>query len=434
MRDYIGLLGEHLRPQWRRVAALSVALLAGIALRLANPQIIGRIVDGAVEGAPMGNLLGQAGVFLAIALAIQVTSVASVYFGETVAWRSTNRLRLQLFRRCLSLDMGFHKEQTPGRLVERIDGDVLALANFFSAFTIQVLANVVLVIGILVLLYLENWRFGLPMTGFTFLTLLVALKVRAIVVPYWKRFRELSGTYFGFLGEQLAGREDLRSCGAEGFVMDRFHRMIRPLFWARFKAWMGGVIGLGSTSLLLFAFGIAIVYTIIVILWEREAITIGAAYVAFHYVFLLYAPLNQLRDQLADLQRADAGIARVREILGMISGISDRGAGRLPEGALSVRAAHLTFAYPTTDSIDAMPVLQDVGFHLDAGRALGLLGRTGSGKTTLARLLVRLYDAPPETLEVGGVPVDGIPLGALRTGVRLIPQEVQLFHRHRHVG
>ena len=170
--QYRQVLVAYLGPQWRRMALLGVFLLASIALQLINPQIIGRFLDAAQAGAAGANL-GLAGLaFIGIGLLQRALALASVYVGENAAWAATNGLRADLTRHCLRLDMPFHKQHTPGELIERIDGDAASLANFFSQFALRVLGNGLLIVGVLVLLFREDWRLGLGMTLYAAATLL----------------------------------------------------------------------------------------------------------------------------------------------------------------------------------------------------------------------------------------------------------------------
>src|SRR5215211_7441201 len=142
-RTYTQLLSAYLGPQRRRVALLAVLLLGSIGLQLLNPQIIRFFIDTS-QGpestpGPQQTLLAAALLFLGIALAQRVAGVATTYVGENVGWQATNALRADLTLHCLRLDMQFHQRRTPGELIERIDGDVTALANFFSQFVVRVL-------------------------------------------------------------------------------------------------------------------------------------------------------------------------------------------------------------------------------------------------------------------------------------------------------
>jgi ATP-binding cassette subfamily B protein len=157
-------------------------------------------------------------------------------------------------------------------------------------------------------------------------------------------------------------------------------------------------------------------------------------YLVFHYTELLRGPISEIRTQITDLQRAEAGIRRIRTMLDTHSQLIDEGTLHVPAGPLGIHFQDVSFAYEATRigqdddaDPDMVPALHDITFSLDPGTVLGLLGRTGSGKTTLARLLVRLYDPQQGEVRVGNHPVGAIQIADLRRAVRKVPQEVQLF-------
>src|SRR5206468_3219301 len=166
LKAYGALLAKYLRPQWLRVLLLSLLLVAGIALQLINPLIVVHFIDTAASQADITVLIWAALAYLGIALATQAISVAATYVGENVGWTATNMLRVELALHCLRLDMPFHKTHTPGEMIERIDGDVTALSRFFSQFVIQVLGNILLMAGVLVMLCFIDLRIGLALAVF----------------------------------------------------------------------------------------------------------------------------------------------------------------------------------------------------------------------------------------------------------------------------
>ncbi|RIK39927.1 MAG: ABC transporter ATP-binding protein, partial [Chloroflexi bacterium] len=167
----------------------------------------------------MNTLTTLALLFIVIALVQQVAAVGATYLGESVAWTATNLLRYDLARHCLRLDMAFHTEHTPGEMIERIDGDINALSQFFSQFVLQMLTNGLLLIGVLALLFREAVSVGLALGLFVVITLLILNRLRNVAVPYWKQARAASADYFGFVEERLAGMEDIRALAMQAYVL-----------------------------------------------------------------------------------------------------------------------------------------------------------------------------------------------------------------------
>ena len=147
-----------------------------------------------------------------------------------MAWRATNALRQDLTLHCLKLDLSYHKAHTAGELISRIDGDVNTLSNFFSQLIIQMVGNTILLTSILVLLALEDWRLGLSMLAFSAVALRVLIWIRALAIPHWKTVRKQMAEFYGFVGEQFAGMEDIRANGAGGYALHRFLNLVRERF------------------------------------------------------------------------------------------------------------------------------------------------------------------------------------------------------------
>src|SRR5260370_31182637 len=171
---------------------MGVLLLASIGLQLANPQVLRYFIDTATGGGKVASLMVAALLFIGIALTNQGVSIMARYVSEKVAWTATNQLRADLVAHCLDLDMAFHKEHTSGEMIERIDGDVNILSNFFSRFVIYLLGNVVLMIGVLLLLFHIDWRVGLAVSIFTLLPNYTLIRILCRAVPYWSATMQLT--------------------------------------------------------------------------------------------------------------------------------------------------------------------------------------------------------------------------------------------------
>jgi len=426
IRAYLRLLRRYLRPLRRRVALLAVLLGTGIACQAVNPQLIRAFLDRASSGGSLGGLLTLAGGFTALAVGHQLLNVAATYVAEQVGWRATNELRADLAEHVLRLDMGFHKGHTPGELIERIDGDVTTLSEFFASFVIRVLGNLVLVVAVLGLLWRESIWVGLTMTGWAVLVLVGMLAIQTVALPWWKAMRARSAEFFGFLGEQLAGTEDVRASGGVPFMMHRFTRVMRAWLPEQVRARMGFAALWGWSILTYLIIGMALVFWLGWQGLQAGTLTIGAVYLVFYYSDMMREPLEQIRQQMEVLQKAGAGIARVEELLAIRPRLDETGTAGLPAGPLPVDLRALHFAYRDGES-NGETVLEGIDLALAPGRVLGVLGRTGSGKSTLARLLTRLYDPQEGEVLLGGTPLPTVAPAALRSRVAMVTQEVQLF-------
>jgi ABC-type multidrug transport system fused ATPase/permease subunit len=421
IREYWGLLSAYLRGQRTLVLGLAFLLGAGIGLQLYTPRVLRDFIDIALAGEDYQGLVRTAILFFSLVLAAQLATIVATYVSERVAWTATNLLRVDLAEHCLRLDLSFHQKYPPGALIERVDGDVDALSNFFSQFVIRILANIILIVGVLVMLYREDWRAGLGLSVFAGVAIVIMLRVRHIGVPRWIASRQKTAEAFGFLGEVLHGTEDIRASGASGYIVQHFDRILREWLPIRRKAMLAFSL-IWTTTLLIFTIGTSFSFGLGYRLWSIGAISVGTVYLIFNYTEMMRRPIEQIRAQIEDLQRASASITRVKELLALKSSIQE-GDQFLPrQGALDVEFRDVTFSYG-----EDVSALREIRFQLEAGKVLGLLGRTGSGKSTLARLLLRLYDPQSGQILLGDVDTCRTQLADLTSRVGLVPQEVQVF-------
>ena len=420
-RKYASLLWTYLRPQKALATAVALLLLVNIGLQLVGPQILRYFIDEALGGSPVVQLIWIAVLFTAVALVQQAVNVVTTYTSGRVGWTATNALRGDLARHCMRLDMSFHNRRTPGEMIERIDGDAEELGGFFSTFVIHILGSTILLIGILVLLFREEWRAGLVLTAFALVVLVALYSLRNLTVDRFRAVREASAQTFGFIEERLAGREDIRTSAARPYVMLGFHSRIRDWFRKNLVASLMISLVL-NTTWFSFAVGNAVALGVGAWLFMNDLVTIGTVYLVVHYTRILLEPMERFTQQLNNLQRATASLIRILDLLETRPRVLDGPGVRFPEGALPVRFDDVSFSYHAGE-----PVLHEVSFELAPGRALGLVGRTGSGKTTITRLLFRLYDPDRGRVLLGGEDVRDAGISQLRGQVGVVTQDVRLF-------
>ncbi|MBK8821482.1 MAG: ABC transporter ATP-binding protein [Anaerolineales bacterium] len=422
-KSYWNLLSDHIRPQKGRFILLAFLMFGSIGLRIFAPQIMRKFIDSALAGEALQTLTWTAIAFIGIAIIQQVVAVSVTYLGENVAWTATNDLRAELAEHALHLDMKFHNDHTPGELIERIDGDVTELATFFSQFALNLVANGLLLIGILAALFIEDWRAGLGFTVYSVLTIAILGKVKDIAVPHQKARREAEAQIYGFIEEQLAGTEDIRSNGAVDFSIRELFRLQGVKLVhdrkSHFKRWiienaMGFALTLGSLLAITSGYW----------LFSAGLITIGTVYLFVHYINLLEEPFWAMTHEIESFQTIGACVERLTEFRNFkVEVVNSTGVEVLsqPKG-LALKFENVEFSYNGNDS-----VLSALSFDLQPGAILGLLGRTGSGKTTLGRLIFRLYDVNSGSIKINNSDLREARLETLRRNIAIVTQDVQLF-------
>lgn len=412
---------RYLYPVRGRLLLLLIMLLVSTACQLINPQLVQQFIDTAAAQGAISTLLTLAGIYLLIAVFTQFITVAISYVGNDISWRATNTLRGDLLRHCLGLDMHFHNRKTPGEMIERIDGDVTGMSNFFAMFIAQVIGSFILLIGILGYMFTVNWPIAAVMTVFTFLSIGSMVFIRNMGVNSSKDERSASAALFGLIEERIAGIEDVQANGAVPYVMNRFHGAMRKVFLSGRKAWMLRVIPWNST-VVLFSIAVTVVLLLGVHYYLNGQISIGTLFLIFQYTQMLNTPIEQLGDQIQEFQKAKSGMLRARELLSLRSEIEDGTKTQLPDGALGLEFKQVTFGY-NEDRV----VLHDISFDVQPGQRLGIIGRTGSGKSSISRLLLRLYNINSGTIRIGGEDIRSLKLETLYRRVGMVTQDVQLF-------
>jgi ABC-type multidrug transport system fused ATPase/permease subunit len=416
VRDFVA---TYLRPHRPRLALLAALFLAGVGLLLVNPLLAKTFIDQASAGAPFDRLVHIAAVFLGVALLTQIATVAEVYVAEDLGWRTTNALRVDLTAHVLALDDRFHADHGAGELLERIDGDVAAIAGFFARFVVHVLGSALFLLGVLALLWREDWRIGGLLTAFALASVVYLTRGGGFVGRRSRRSRVVNADLSAYLEERLSALPDIKANGGDDATMRGLDERLATRFRTDRAALLAASLFSGVANTALVA---ATVASLATAAWLQQsgAITVGGVYLVFRYTGMLRMPLERLSRHMNSFQQAMGGILRVRELMAIEPRITD-GGGTLPAGALAVELDDVDFAY------DDEPVLRHVSFGIEPGHVVGVVGRTGSGKTTMARLLFRLYDVDRGAVRVGGIDVRDLRVDDLRRHIGLVTQDVQIF-------
>lgn len=393
-QQYWDLLAQYIRPQRRRFVLLTILLLSSIGMQLINPQIMRFFIDTTQGSSASGVLLMAALAFIGIAILQQVIGVSATYLGENVAWTATNALRADVARHCLNLDMSYHNNVSPGELIERIDGDVAELSNFFSQLVVRVLGNLLLLLGILAALLFEDWRIGLAFAVFTALTMVALYAVRGIAIPYQKKFREAIADLFGYLEERLAGTEDIRSSGAVDFVLLGVYKLSFKIlgYW---RSVQRRFMVVRLTAGMLMTSGVAMSLAIGFYLFRDGLITLGTVYLIVTYTNLLRRPIRELTQQVENLQNIGAATERLRELRAIEAKIVDGVGTELDSGALGLDKTDEDINYAVRSAV----MEQDLGeFDQGLDTKVGPKGVKLSGGQIQRTAASRMFVRDPELL------------------------------------
>ncbi|HEX7522257.1 MAG TPA: ABC transporter ATP-binding protein [Acidimicrobiia bacterium] len=414
-------LRSMLRPYRRAIALATVLLVAQTACLLAGPALVRYGVDHGLSAHDAAALNLAAGLFL-------VAAIVGLFLGRVVILKVTRigetflrDLREHVFRHLLSLGMDFFEREKTGRLVARMTSDIDALQELVEQGLIMFVQNALLFVGAVIVIVLMSWQLALC-------TLIVVPPV--MIASRWFRresnrayleVRERIGTNLATLQEGLAGVRVVQAFGRERAFTRRFQATNEAQFDAHLET-----VSISARYFPVVEFvgviGIAVIIGIGGWFSDQEIVTVGTVFAFVLYLNNLFEPVQQLSQLYNTVQSAGAALQKLFELLDTSPSIAERaGAIDLPdEGALEVD--DVSFAY-TGDDV----VLRGVSLTVRRGERVALVGPTGAGKSTLAKLIARFYDARAGSVRFGGVDLRDATLRSLRERIVVVPQEGFLF-------
>ncbi len=430
---------ETVRRGWRaspelRRGALGTVLLAfvGTGGRLAVPILVQQAIDkGFVNGqVDMGRIVRLALIAVAFITVASIAMWGAIVRLAVRAEESLYGLRMRVFNHILAMDLADHAEERRGSLVARVTSDIETLSQFFSWGGIAWLLDgtMILVTGAVMLIY--DWRLAvIAFMAAAPLVLLLRVVQRRLVRAY-SDARERNAEMLTAVSELVTGAGVIRAYRMRTRTTAAMKVSVRRHRDASIRA--------GTIAAFLFPSGelfsvltIAAVLVAGTVLGPASGLTTGAM---VGFIFLCYRflePVAEFTEILDQTQTAVAGWRRVLGILERPITITDPSPGlELPRAAPSIELDHVTFKYrsrPGQDDADNKPALIDVSFTIEPGTAVAVVGATGSGKTTLAKLLTRLADPHQGSVRIAGLDLRDIGLASLRSSLVMVPQEPFLY-------
>jgi ATP-binding cassette, subfamily B, bacterial len=414
------------RPHRGLVALGALAVLAQSGVDLALPFLVKvAIDDGVVPHRPevvtrvVLAYLALAGVQL-LAGRVEALSVAGA--GQRVLFA----VRRRLFGHLQALSLDFYERERTGGLVNRMTSDVEAMSNLLSSGLVNLVSSLVSLVGIVVVLVLLDWRLALATLTVTPLAWAASTWFRRRSAGAWRQVRETAAVVTVRLQEALTAVRAIQSFRRERTTMrsladaNRAERDAHRRTIALTSIFFPGMEFLG------------VVGTAVVLGFGGRRVLAGDLELGTLVAFLLYLrnlfePVQQLSELYDTVQAATAGAERIGAVLAERPTVAEHpDAVALPEPRGEVRLDAVRFAYPAGGG-DAPEVLHGVDLHVPAGSTLGLVGPTGAGKSTIAKLVARFYDPSGGRVLLDGLPLDRLRLADLRAGLGYVPQEGFLF-------
>jgi ATP-binding cassette subfamily B protein len=412
-------LVRRLRP-WRAQVALAVALLAlQVGTVLAGPALIAYGIDHGVRKGDTGALNVAAAVFLGVAFAGLVLGRAAILVTTRIGESFLRDLRISTFRHLLRLSMPFFEKEKTGRLVARMTSDIDAMQELVSQGLVLAVTNALLFVGVVIAIFLKSWQLACVTLVVVPPIYLASRWFRRRSNAAYLEVRDRLATNLSTLQEGLAGIRVVQAFGREGAFRDRFRGTNESQFRAeletvRISSLYFPVIEASGV------FGVALIIGIGGIMSVHGIVTVGTIAAFVLYLINLSEPVQQLSQLYNTVQQAGAALQKVFTLLDTPPSVAEKpGAVDLVPAAIEVD--DVTFAYGDT------PVLRDVSLRIEAGERVALVGPTGAGKSTLAKLIARFYDPVEGAVRVGGTDLRDVTLRSLREHLVVVPQEGFMF-------
>jgi len=413
-------LAQVLKPYRARIAVAVLLLIGQTSCLLAGPALVRYGIDNGLRAGDSGALNMAALLYLFAAIAGLFFGRAVIKMVARVGEAFLRDLRSSVFRHLMSLGMDFFEREKTGKLVARMTSDMDALQELVQMGLVMFVQNGLLFVGAILVIFLLSWQLAL--------CVLVVVPPVVIASRWFRRasnkayllVRDRIGQNLSTLQEGLAGVRVVQAFARERAFTRRFRESNEAQYDAnietvRISAKYFPIVELAGVT------GIALIVGVGGGFVSADIVTVGTVAAFVLYLNNLFEPIQQLSQLYNTLQQAGAALQKLFELLDERPSIAERpGAVDLPEqGGLELE--HVSFGYGTED------VLHDVSLQVPLGERLALVGPTGAGKSTLAKLIARFYDPREGRVDYGDVDLRDATLRSLRERIVVVPQEGFLF-------
>ena len=422
-----------LRPYRGRMTLMFIALLIETAAGLAPPYLAGRAIDVGIKAGNLSALDLTVGAFVLRALIYALGTYAETYLVGWVGTRALQDLRERLFSHIQSMSIGFFTRRSPGVLISRMTNDVEALNQLVTDGVVTMFSSTLTLVGVVVILLLLDVRLAL-VTFLTFPLLGIAsLVFRIVSAGAYRATRERIAAVTAYLQETLSGVRVVRSFGQEPRheeVMTNLNEQNRAI---NMKTVYLNAAYFPAVELL------AAVGTAVILLYGGSqaidgAIQIGVIVSFVGYLVIFFEPIQELSQLYTTYQQGMAALDKIFDLLETKPDMVDA-SGAIDPGTLrgEIEMEGVSFAY-ADDALEREKrgeqvdwALREVDLHVPPGQTLALVGATGAGKSTFAKLVARFYDPQTGRVAVDGHDLRGVQQLALRRQLGIVPQEGFLF-------
>jgi ATP-binding cassette subfamily B protein len=431
------------KPYRVLISVFVVLVILMSALSVAPPLLFRQIIDNGILQGDRRVVIILSVTVAALALLQAVLNVVQRWFSATIGEGLIFDLRTQVFDHVVQMPVAFFTRTQTGKLVSRLNSDVIGAQQAFTSTLSTVLSNLISLVLVLAAMIVLSWQLTLAALILLPIFLIPAKIVGRKLADLTRRQMQLNGEMSATMTERfsVSGALLVKLFGRIVEEHDRFAERAGAVRDVSVKIAMNGRFFITSLGLVA-ALATALVYGVGGSLAIDGVLTIGTLTALAGLLTQLYGPLTQLTNLRIDVMNALVSFDRVFEVLDLVPMIRDAEHAESVEGPASVSFEDVSFSYPTADqvslaslesiaSLDQRPsgeVLHDVTFSVAAGQTVALIGRSGGGKTTMTHLIARLYDATSGTVSVAGTDVKKLKQDSLRAAVGYVTQDAHMFH------
>jgi ATP-binding cassette subfamily B protein len=414
---------QYLRPYWRSVVAALVTILVGGLASLVQPYLIKIAIDRYIAARTLDGLNRLAIVYLAVLVVAFVAEYAQTWTMQLTGQKIMFDLRMAIYGHLQRLDLRYYDRNPVGRLMTRVTSDVDVINDLFTSGVVTVFGDVFTLVGIMVIMLGMNWRLALVAFAVLPLIVLIAQWFRRNVRDSYRVVRGWIARINAFLQENITGMSTVQLFRREALNFSRFDEIDR-------KHRDANIDSIFYYAVFYPAIEVVSTLAVALIIWYgggsvlRNTLTLGALVAFIQYSQRFFRPISDMSEKFNVLQSAMASSERIFKLLDEPVAIESpaRPARRLSPAAGHIRFEDVWFAYNGEDW-----VLKGISFDVKPGQRVGIVGATGSGKTTLINLLLRFYDVQRGRITIDGVDVRQLDLADVRGLFSLVLQDVHLF-------
>jgi ATP-binding cassette, subfamily B, multidrug efflux pump len=432
---------QYLRPYWRQVMLALVAIVAGGCASLAQPYLIKVAIDRYIAARSLAGLDSLAIVFFAVLVVGFVAEYVQTWTMQLTGQRIMFDLRMAVYGHLQRLDLRYYDRNPVGRLMTRVTSDVDVLNDLFTSGVVTVFGDVFALVGIMAMMLWMNWQLALVAFAVLPLIGLVTQWFRGNVRESYRIVRGWIARINAFLQENITGMSTVQLFRRERLNYSRFDEIDKKhrdanidsiFYYAVFYPAIEAISSLASALIIWYGGGRVL----------QHALTLGALVAFLQYSQRFFRPISDMSEKFNVLQSAMASSERIFKLLDEpIAITSPEKPARRPRDAKGhIRFESVWFAYNGSTKVTKTTkedelselggsnwVLKDVSFEVKPGERMGIVGATGSGKTTLINLLLRFYEVQRGRITIDDVDIRKLELADVRGLTSLVLQDVHLF-------